>query len=90
MKGDNEINPNINVFRLQFTIESKEECLKVINNYKNNGIKEYEFMAFLDKKTSSQCRNLDGKKLSVEEYQAGVNLPPLHPNCRSCIIPIVE
>ena len=30
------------------------------------------------------------KKFSIEEYQAGVNLPPLHPNCRSCIIPIVE
>ena len=61
-----------------------------INNYKENGIKEYEFMAFLDKKTSKQCRDLDGKKFSIEEYKAGVNLPPLHPNCRSCIVPIVE
>ena len=61
-----------------------------VNNYKENGIKEYEFMAFLDKKTSKQCRDLDGKKFSIEEYKAGVNLPPLHPNCRSCIIPIVE
>ena len=58
-----------------------------VNNYKENGIKEYEFMAFLDKKTSKQCRDLDGKKFSIEEYQAGVNLPPLHPNCRSCVIP---
>ena len=61
-----------------------------VNNYKNNGIKEYEFMAFLDKKTSKACRDLDGKRFSIEEYQAGVNLPPLHPNCRSCIIPIIE
>ena len=61
-----------------------------VNNYKDNGIKEYEFMAFLDKKTSKECRDLDGKKFSIEEYKAGVNLPPLHPNCRSCIIPIVE
>ena len=61
-----------------------------VNNYKENGIKEYEFMAFLDKKTSKQCRDLDGKKFSIEEYKAGVNLPPLHPNCRSCIVPIVE
>ena len=61
-----------------------------VNNYKDNGIKEYEFMAFLDKKTSKQCRDLDGKKFSIEEYKAGVNLPPLHPNCRSCIVPIVE
>ena len=61
-----------------------------INNYKNNGIKKYEFMAFLDKKTSPQCRELDGKIISVEEYKAGLNFPPLHPNCRSCIVPVVE
>ena len=61
-----------------------------VNNYKENGIKEYEFMAFLDKKTSKQCRDLDGKKFNIEEYKAGVNLPPLHPNCRSCIVPIVN
>ena len=61
-----------------------------VNNYKNNGIKEYEFMAFLDKKTSKECKRLDGKKFSIEEYQAGVNLPPLHPNCRSCILPIID
>ena len=61
-----------------------------VNNYKENGIKEYEFMAFLDSKTSKVCRKLDGKKFSIEEYQAGLNLPPLHPNCRSCIVPVIE
>ena len=61
-----------------------------VNNYKENDIKEYEFMAFLDKKTSKECKRLDGKKFSIEEYQAGVNLPPLHPNCRSCVIPVIE
>ena len=61
-----------------------------VNNYKDNGIKEYEFMAFLDKKTSQQCRELDGERLYIDEARAGLNLPPLHPNCRSCIIPITE
>ena len=61
-----------------------------VNNYKENGIKEYEFMAFLDSKTSKVCRKLDGKKFSIEEYQAGVNLPPLHCNCRSCVVPVVD
>ena len=59
-----------------------------VNNYKDNGIKEYEFMAFLDKKTSPQCRQLDGQRLYIDEAKAGVNLPPLHPNCRSCIMAI--
>ena len=61
-----------------------------VNNYKNNGIKEYEFMAFLDSKTSKICSKLDGKKFSIEEYRAGVNFPPLHPNCRSCIVPVID
>ena len=61
-----------------------------VNNYKENGIKEYEFMAFLDKKTSPQCRELDGKIISISEYKAGVNFPPVHPNCRSCIVPVID
>ena len=61
-----------------------------VNNYKDNGIQEYEFMAFLDSKTSEECKRLDGKKFSIEEYKAGLNFPPLHPNCRSCIIPIIN
>ena len=60
------------------------------NNYKNNDIKEYEFMAFLDSKTSKACRKLDGKKFSIEECKAGVNLPPLHCHCRSCIVPVIN
>ena len=50
-----------------------------VNNYKDNGIKEYEFMAFLDKRTSPQCRELDGEVISLEDAKAGKNLPPLHP-----------
>ena len=62
----------------------------IVNNYKENGIKEYEFMAFLDKKTSPQCRELDGKIINISEYKAGLNFPPLHPNCRSSIVPVIE
>ena len=61
-----------------------------INNYKNNDIKEYQFMAFLDKKTSRQCREMDNKIISIEDYKIGKNCPPLHPNCRSAIAPIVD
>ena len=61
-----------------------------INNYKNNDVKEYQFMAFLDKKTSRQCREMDNKIISIEEYKIGVNCPPLHPNCRSAIAPVID
>ena len=61
-----------------------------INNYKDNGIKEYQFMAFLDKKTSKQCREMDNKIISIEDYKVGKNCPPLHPNCRSAIAPVID
>ena len=59
-------------------------------NYLDNDIKYYEFSAFLDKKTSKICKELDGKVIKVEEAIVGKNMPPLHPNCRSCMIPITE
>ena len=61
-----------------------------INNYKENDIKAYQFMAFLDKKTSKQCREMDNKIIRIEEYKIGVNCPPLHPNCRSAIVPVID
>ena len=49
-----------------------------VNNYKNNGIKEYEIMAFLDKKTSKICRGMDGEVVNVKEAMPGKNMPPFH------------
>lgn len=58
--------------------------------YKNFDCKKFEFSAHLDRRTSDICRSLDGKVFNIEDAQAGVNIPPLHPNCRSCILPIVD
>ena len=49
-----------------------------VNNYKDNGIKEYEIMAFLDNKTSKICKSMDGEVVNVEEAIPGKNLPPFH------------
>ena len=56
---------------------------------KSDLVSEYEFSAFLDSKTSPQCREMDGKIIKLEKAITGVNLPPLHPNCRSCILPVL-
>jgi SPP1 gp7 family putative phage head morphogenesis protein len=60
-----------------------------VNSYKDAEIEEYEFLAFLDDRTTEDCRKKDGIKFKLSEAQAGVNLPPLHPRCRSAIIPVV-
>ena len=49
-----------------------------VNNYKDNGIKEYEIMAYLDNKTSKICRSMDGEVVNVKDAVAGKNMPPFH------------
>lgn len=58
--------------------------------YKNFDCKKFEFSAHLDSRTSDICRSLDGKIFNIEEAQPGVNIPPIHPNCRSCILPVID
>lgn len=56
--------------------------------YKDTGIVEkYRYLATLDSRTSDICRELDGKVFEIKEAKVGVNLPPLHPYCRSTTIP---
>lgn len=60
----------------QMEMKSYEEC----------GIKTYIFVATLDLKTSSICRELDRKRFPVSEQQPGINCNPMHPWCRSTTI----
>ncbi len=60
-----------------------------IEAYKAAGVEWYEFMATEDERTSEICRSLDGKKFRISEAKAGVNYPPMHPNCRSTTIEYV-
>ncbi|MHA1302983.1 MAG: minor capsid protein [Candidatus Heimdallarchaeaceae archaeon] len=53
-------------------------------SYERSGIvKEYIYIATLDNLTSSICTALDGEVFKVSEAVAGLNYPPMHPNCRS-------
>lgn len=49
-------------------------------------ISEVQFVATLDSRTSPICRSLDGKTFPVDEGPR----PPLHPNCRSTIVPVLK
>ena len=54
--------------------------------YEAAGVKEYEYMATLDNRTSSVCKGLDGKHFKLSEAKAGTNFPPMHPWCRSTTV----
>lgn len=47
------------------------------------GVKQWRFVAVLDSRTSIQCAANDGKVFDMGEGP----LPPLHPNCRSNVVP---
>lgn len=51
---------------------------------------KYEFLAFLDDRTTQTCRNHNGNTYKVSEMKAGINAPPMHPHCRSFTVPYVD
>ena len=55
---------------------------------KEHNIKKQLFCATLDRKTSKICQSLDGKIYDFNDVHK--QIPPLHPNCRSCLIDIVD
>lgn len=49
-------------------------------------VKRYQFLATLDRSTSRICRTLDNQEFEFGEGP----IPPVHPNCRSTTIPILD
>lgn len=58
-------------------------------SYEQANIKKYRFIATLDLSTSAICRKLDLKTFDVKNAESGVNLPPMHPHCRSTTSPYI-
>ena len=56
--------------------------------YTDAGIEKYQFIAVEDERTSDICADLDGRVFLMSEAEVGVNMPPIHPNCRSTTIPV--
>jgi SPP1 gp7 family putative phage head morphogenesis protein len=59
-----------------------------LQSYEDSGMVEhFEYLAVLDNRTSEVCDELDGQIFKLSEAQTGLNVPPLHPRCRSTTIP---
>lgn len=55
--------------------------------FKNLDVEQYEFIATLDRHTSTICRSMDRKHFKMSDFKPGTTAPPMHPNCRSCTAP---
>lgn len=60
-------------------------------SYKKSGVvKGMEWLAYLDGATDEDCADLDGKVAPLGGNFGGAGLPPLHPNCRCTLIPVLD
>lgn len=59
----------------------------MLDTYKALDVDYVKFVATLDSRTSKQCASLDGMVYKADEPHP---VPPLHPNCRSIIIPVTN
>lgn len=70
----------------------RTECARLDNmatldNLYDIKTKKFQYSATLDNRTSDICSSMDGQIFNIEDAEVGLNVPPLHPNCRSTIIP---
>lgn len=82
----------VGAFEARRLVRTETTCvanMAELYGYKELDIDEYEFSACLDSRTSDLCRELDGKVFKRNNAQAGVNLPPMHPFCRSTTLPVL-
>lgn len=82
----------VGAFEARRLVRTETTCVAntaELYGYKELDIDEYEFSACLDSRTSDLCRELDGKVFKRNSAQAGVNLPPMHPFCRSTMLPVL-
>lgn len=52
-------------------------------SYEKNEVKQYQYLAVIDNRTTRTCRGLNKEIFDVADMKPGVNAPPMHPNCRS-------
>ena len=67
-----------------FASASQKDCFNDLD------VEKYEILATLDNKTSAICQELDGKVISMKDYEVGVTAPPFHAWCRTTTIPYFE
>ena len=76
-------------FRLARTELRRIQTDVAKDNYERNGITQYEYMA-VNPSACPICRELDGRIFDVARMKAGLNAPPIHPNCHCTTAPHVD
>lgn len=76
-----------NAKRLVLTESAAFSAMSAKDSYNELDVERFEYMATLDERTCETCGPMDGKVFKIPEYDIGVTVPPLHPNCRCTTVP---
>lgn len=76
-------------FRLARTELRRIQTDVAKDNYERNGIEQYEYMA-VNPSACPICKELDGRIFDVKKMKAGLNAPPIHPNCHCTTAPYID
>lgn len=68
-----------NAKRLAQTELARVQIAAQESSYKRGGVERYEYLAWIDERTTQRCKSLNGKVFKVKDMQPGVNAPPMHP-----------
>lgn len=82
-QSEHSLNSCKQIIRTEVTHYANEGNLRAMERL---GIEKYVFIATLDSRTSTVCRDLDGKIFEVKDRKEGINCPAMHPYCRSTTI----
>lgn len=74
--------------RLLRTESSRMRAIAQEDSFKVNGFTHYRYVT--ERGACDRCGRLDGKVFKVEEMEVGVNMYPMHPNCRCSTYGIIE
>lgn len=61
-----------------------------VEEYAQAGCRYVEFLTAKDSRTCPICAGHDGDIVPVGKAKTGSNIPPLHPNCRCTVLPVVD
>lgn len=63
-----------------------------LDGYNQAGVEYFEYFADSanDDRVCDACADLDGKIFKMKDAQTGINVPPIHPNCRCSILAVIK
>ena len=62
----------------------------IYSGFVYKGIHYCKFIAILDNKTSTMCKDMNNRIIPIKDILPGINAPPLHYHCRSTLIYISD